>query len=136
MAYVSQETKNDRAPEIKAVLKKYGMKGSISVRHQMTLVVTLSAGKLDIIGNWYDTNTKRNNRAYPVEEKPSHLDVSRHWLDSNFNGDTLDFMRQLFDAMEGPDWYDRSDIMTDYFDTAFYVDVRVGKWDKPYNLEG
>ena len=33
MAYVSQEKKKQLAPAIKAVLKKYGMKGSIAVRH-------------------------------------------------------------------------------------------------------
>ncbi len=30
-------------------------------------------------------------------------------------------------------WYDRSDAMTDYFDTAFYLDVEIGRWGKgPY----
>jgi hypothetical protein len=29
-------------------------------------------------------------------------------------------------------WYDRSDSMTDYFDTAFYIHLNVGAWDKPY----
>ena len=29
-------------------------------------------------------------------------------------------------------WYDRSDAMTDYFDTAFYLDVEMGRWGKPY----
>ena len=27
-----------------------------------------------------------------------------------------------------------SDAMTDYFDTAYYVNIHVGKWDKPYEL--
>ena len=29
-------------------------------------------------------------------------------------------------------WYDNSDPMTDYFDTAFYLDVELGRWQKPY----
>jgi len=37
--------------------------------------------------------------------------------------------------MKGADWYDNSDAQTDYFDTAYYVDVNVGKWDKPYIVE-
>jgi hypothetical protein len=28
--------------------------------------------------------------------------------------------------------YDDSDAMTDYFDTNFYLDVSIGKWDKPF----
>lgn len=29
-------------------------------------------------------------------------------------------------------YYDNSDPMTDYFDTAFYLDVEMGRWQKPY----
>jgi hypothetical protein len=29
-------------------------------------------------------------------------------------------------------YYDDSDAMTDYFDTAFYYDIEVGSWDKPH----
>jgi hypothetical protein len=29
-------------------------------------------------------------------------------------------------------YYDNSDAMTDYFDTAYYVSIHVGSWDKPY----
>jgi hypothetical protein len=35
----------------------------------------------------------------------------------------------------GRAWYDNSDAMIDYFDTAFYVSINVGKWDKPYTLK-
>ena len=29
-------------------------------------------------------------------------------------------------------WYDRSDSMTDYFDTAYYISMNVGNWNQPY----
>lgn len=35
-------------------------------------------------------------------------------------------------AKDGRAWYDNSDAMTDYFDTAFYYHITVGKWSKPY----
>jgi hypothetical protein len=31
--------------------------------------------------------------------------------------------------------HDRSDIQTDYFDVGWYVDVNIGRWNKPYILE-
>lgn len=31
-------------------------------------------------------------------------------------------------------WYDNSDAMIDYFDTAFYMHVSVGKYGKPYEM--
>ena len=37
-------------------------------------------------------------------------------------------------ANGGRAWYDNSDAMIDYFDTAYYTHVSVGKWDKPYEL--
>jgi len=36
----------------------------------------------------------------------------------------------------GRAWYDNSDAMTDYFDTAYYTNIRIGKWDKPYKFTG
>ena len=33
-------------------------------------------------------------------------------------------------------WYDNSDSMTDYFDTAYYFDISVGDWSTPYALQG
>ena len=32
----------------------------------------------------------------------------------------------------GRGWYDNSDAMIDYFDTAYYMDISVGDWNKPY----
>lgn len=132
MAYISQSEKATLLPEIKRVLKKYGMKGSVSIRHHMTLVVTLPEGSLDLIGNWYEMARNDRGRAYPVGDKPTYLNVSHHWLDSRFSGDCLAFLSELFEAMRGPDWFDDSDLMTDYFHVAHYVDVNVGRWNRPY----
>ena len=35
-------------------------------------------------------------------------------------------------AVGGKEWYDNSDSMIDYFDTAFYINMSVGRYDKPY----
>lgn len=37
-------------------------------------------------------------------------------------------------AEGGRAWYDNSDSQIDYFDTAFYVDLNVGSWNKPYEV--
>jgi hypothetical protein len=36
-----------------------------------------------------------------------------------------------FTALKSADWYDESDAQTDYFNTAVYVDINVGKWRSP-----
>lgn len=32
-------------------------------------------------------------------------------------------------------YYNNSDAMTDYFDVAFYYDIHVGAWNKPYEVK-
>ena len=139
MASMNQKTKAELAPGIKAVLKKYGMKGSIAVRNHMVLVVNIKSGKLDVMQNWYDTVTK--NGVFTVNsygdniKKPEYLDVNQYWIDDQYTGNVLHFLRELYYAMKGNKWYDRSDIQSDYFDTAYYMDINIGSWNKPYELE-
>jgi hypothetical protein len=37
--------------------------------------------------------------------------------------------------MKGPDFYDRSDIMSDYFNVSHYTDIRIGSWKQKYKLQ-
>ena len=39
-------------------------------------------------------------------------------------------------AEGGREWFDKSDAMTDYFHTAFYINLNVGEYDKPYVYNG
>lgn len=116
MAYVSQADKAKLAPAIKAVLNKYGVKGSISVRHHSSLVVTLRSGNID-----FGTDNS---------------DVNVYWIDQHYTGTARKFLNELLDAMKGPDFFDHSDAMTDYFHRSHYTDIHVGKWDKPYVFMG
>jgi hypothetical protein len=112
MAYINQERKKELAPAIKAVLKKYNMKGTISVNNHSTLVVTLKEGKFKF--------------------NKDHFGVNTYWINEHYTGEVKDFFNELVKAMKGTGWYDRSDAMTDYFDTAYYIDINVGRWNKPY----
>ena len=38
--------------------------------------------------------------------------------------------------MKGTKWFDKSDLMTDYHHIAYYLNINVGKWDKPYQFTG
>jgi hypothetical protein len=133
MAYVSQEMKRAKAPAIKAVLAKYGMKGSISVDNHSSLVVTLKEGVLDLIGEANRFNRedaeRRNERFYPVE---GNYSVNTYWIDDHYKGKIRSFFKELLAAMRGNDWFDNSNSQIDYFHTAFYTDINVGRWNKPY----
>ena len=133
MAYVSQEYKAKVAPIVKALCKKYGVKGSLSVRHHSTLVLTVKSGKLDFINNFNNTIAERvgGNRVNPADK---YLQVNVYWCHEHFSGKAKDFMVEAVKALKGPDYFDKSDIMTDYFHTSHYVDINVGSWNKPYEV--
>lgn len=137
MAYMNQEMKKELAPSIKKVLSKYGVKGTIGVRNHMVLVVNIKSGKLDICGNWFDTATKygtTNNYGDEIK-KPDYIQVNHFYIDEHYSGQVKDFLLELLSAMKGDNWYDRTDTMTDYFDTAYYLDINIGDWNKPYTVE-
>ena len=120
MAYVSKELKAKLAPGIKAVLKKYDVKGTIAVNNHSTLVVNIKQGAIDFAadctGNDY------------------HYQVNTYHIDRGWTGKAAEFLNELVAAMKGTEWYDRSDIMTDYFDTAYYMDINIGRWDREYEV--
>lgn len=123
MAYMNQEKKKKLAPEIKKVLKKYAMKGSIAIENYSTLVVNLKEGALDLIGD----QGSDYNRDY--------IDVNTYKCVEWAKSPTIKaFYDELIKAMKGDLWYDKSDIQIDYFDTAYYLNINVGQWDKPYVL--
>lgn len=136
MAYVSQEMKAELAPAIKAILKKYGIKGSLSVDNHSTLVLTIKSGKIDFIKNVNDVNKNRVDLwGDPVRKAQDYLSVNTYWYHEHFSGVAKKFLSEMIAAMKGPKFFDHSDAMSDYFNCSHYIDINVGKWNKPYILE-
>jgi hypothetical protein len=124
MAYMNQERKRAIAERVKPILREYGMRGSFSVDNHRGIQLTLRSGKIDFRGLAKEPATRaywQTNTYYPGRE---------------FNGDAAEFLAKVVAAMKGDEWYDRSDIMTDYFDVAYYVSVDVGRWDREYIYQG
>jgi hypothetical protein len=124
MAYMSQEHKARLAPTIRAICKRHGVKATLSVRHHSSLVLTVKQGSI----NFYsDFNGEGLNRNYHIQVNPYHYG-------SHFTGRALAFLKEVVPAMYGPDYFDESDIQTDYFHCSHYVNVNIGRWDQPYAL--
>ena len=124
MAYINQDKKKELAPKIKAVLKKYGVKGTISISHHSNLVVRLKEGKIDLYGEKNSTNWCGSHGSDSV---------NTYHIDSHFTGKSRVFLNELHAAMNGGNW-DKSDVMTDYFNVGWYTDIVVGNKSagKPY----
>ena len=141
MAYVSQELKSKLSPKIKAICKKHGVKASIAVRHHSTLVLNVKSGKIDFIENYIKTDADKvaANKMSPDTiahiRKNQSLDVNTYWAHEHYSGKAKQFLTEMISAMKGPDFFDHTDAQTDYFHCSHYIDINIGKWDKPYIVE-
>ena len=116
MAYISQKDKKELAVGIKKVLKKYGCKGNIGVKDHMSLYVDVMEGPID----------------FKHTHGEGYSQVNTHWIDDHYKGIEKDFLNDLKSAMKGNKWYDNSNAQIDYFNTAYYININIGKWNKPY----
>lgn len=117
MAYFSQEQKKAMAPKIKALLKRYGMKGSLSVQRHSSVILTLKSGPID----------------FGAAEGVNVYWIADHYADRPY---VRDFLLEAVKILKGPDYFDETDIQTDYFHTSHYYDIKLGKWNQPYVYTG
>ena len=127
MAYVSKETKQALAPEIKRVLNKWKMKGSISGQGSATLKVTINEGPFSL------PKASHNHWSTGYE----YYQVNPYWYQTaeGLSGSWKGFLTELEAAMKGSIWFDKSDSMSDYFHTAYYIDMQIGSGLKEYRFE-
>ena len=140
MAYMNQEKKKALAPQIKSVLSKYGVKGSIGVDNYSSLVVTLKEGNIDFIAA-----ANKSNLEYAERTGQRFYEVKGNYQANPYHamkdeGIVGKFFGELIDAMNGKGSsianHDNSDIMTDYFDIGWYLNINVGRWDRDYVYTG
>ena len=140
MAYMSQERKAQRAPVIKAILKRYGVKGTLAVRNHSTLVLNIKSGKIDFVGNYIKTDAAKPHARKMSQDqidylvKNRSLDVNPYWFQEHYSGKAKSFLTEVFAALKGDDYFDETDAQIDYFHTSHYCDVNIGQWNKPYEL--
>ena len=125
MAYMNQEQKAKIASELKKVMPA-DWKYSLSVHHHSTIVLTISAAPVDLIAQM-KMNLERgcNHKDY--------VQVNHYHLDKQFAGELLETFRKIRQALN-TDNYDRSDIQTDYFEVGHWVNINIGRWNKPFQV--
>ena len=133
MAYMSQDRKKEIAEVVKVILKEYGVKGTLAVRHHSTLVLNINSGCIDFIGNYVSMMDSTKLENY-LDFRPSYLDINPYHYRDHFDGKAKEFLNKVFNAMNKGN-HDNSDVQTDYFDVGWYVDINIGRWDKPYILK-
>jgi len=135
MAYMNQQKKAIIASKLKPVLKKYGVKGSLKVSNHSTIVLNVKSGKIDFIQNYNSTVGNQPGAFRNGSAAEKSISVNPYWFHENFSGQSKEFLTEAIAALKGADCYDESDAQVDYFNTAYYVDINIGKWNKPYTVE-
>lgn len=131
MAYITADDVKAIRNELKAAFPKWKFgvrKGSGS----LSVDVTILKGTCSFADNF--TNDRR------------YVQVNTYWIKSNWvdaeEAAALEKINEIMHNAPGRanadrKYYDRSDAMTDYFDTAFYTHLSIGQWDKDYEcVEG
>jgi len=125
MAYISAED----VKAIRAELKEKFPKWKFGVRK--------GAGSLSV-----DVTIKQGTASF---EGKTYQQVNQYWIDSHWTDfEDAAALKRINEIMHnapgragGKKFYDNSDAMTDYFDTAFYTHLSIGSWDQPYTcVEG
>ena len=134
MSYMNQEKKAKIAVLIKPLLKKYGIKGTLSVSNHSSIYLNLKEGPIDFIGNANDVCANQSYGERIENRHKNNMQVNVYWVADHFTGVAKEFLLSAVEALKSAGYYNNSDAMTDYFDTAYYYNINVGQWDKPYKL--
>lgn len=124
MAYMNQEKKAKIAAALKRVIPA-GWKYSLAVRHGSTIVCTISEAPFDLLKAFRASE-------YRDPESITHADVNVYHVRRAFEDECVADVMEAIVAALNTDNHDRSDVQTDYFDVGHYVDLQIGRWDKPF----
>lgn len=119
MAYIT-------ADEVKAIRvalrKEYPLyKWSVTKNHHSGVNVSIMAGPVSFS---------------EILDSRNYSQINEYHLDHY--GEYEKFLRDVVNIIKTADkqWYDKSDAMTDHFDTAFYIHLSIGRWDRGYEYNG
>lgn len=138
MAWVQKETVTKVREALKVLNKEYGMKTSVSGTNSSSLNVRISSGKIDLIGNYIETvgdaNVMRDyEEVAKYVKRTGYIQVNHYWLDTAYTGRALEYLEKV-KAIMAVDHWDKSDIQSDYFHCAYYMNIHIGAWNKSFEV--
>jgi hypothetical protein len=140
MAFITKQEVQAKSAALKALNKKYGVTAGFSGSNTSKLTLTIRAGKVDFIDSFLrcleNANSANNYNTlavYKYVKENRTVEVNHYYMDQHFDGEALAYLEEVYALMkEGH--FDESDIQSDYFHCAWYNNIRIGSWEKPYEL--
>jgi hypothetical protein len=128
MAYIKTEEVAAIRNELKKRFGHTGLKFGVRKQHHSSVHVTIKAGPIDFSDIYRDGDQYAQVNIYHLQNYGQHQPLFEEIEKIIKTAPAL--------AEGGREWFDKSDIMTDYFHTAFYINLDVGSYDKPYVHNG
>jgi hypothetical protein len=126
MAWVSKELKTKIATALKDA--KLPFKYTVAGANSSSLVVTITEAPAAFLDDYIGTR---------ADIETGYVQLNTHHLHLYFKGKSLKVVEKLISTIKSSgEWFDKSDSMTDYFHTAFYLDVNIGRYNKPCVFTG
>lgn len=125
MAYMSQENKAKLAVEIRKVVPA-DWKYTLSVKHHSTLVLTISQAPIDLIGQNIVSQSRGGDR-------PAYVAINEYYIEREYAPKLADIFKKIKAAMMIGN-HDNSEPQTDFFDVGWYIDIKVGAFERPFKF--
>ena len=80
-------------------------------------------------------NEKQAQRYYTDEVKKGYFDINHYWISETWKGEAEEIFLKIWECCQvGGGHYNRNadDPAADYADFTYFVNMGVGKWNKPY----
>jgi len=131
MAYINSKDVAQIRKELKETFPKF--KFGVRKRDSMAVSVTIKSGPTDFSSIF---NDNYSNKKQYAQINGYHLgNYGEHTKFLSKVQEIIKTAPMRGDGYQKKGWYDNSDAMTDYFDTAYYIDINIGSWDKPYEVK-
>lgn len=137
MAYITKETVKEIREDLKTRFpRKDGWKFSVSGGNSSNLTIKIVEGPVTFEVWEYDRYSNdpempkgpQHARAMDNRKVVTNGGVNPYYIDDNFvDGKGKDALVTIVKDVIGKRHWDKSDIQTDYFNTAFYFNVKIGK---------
>jgi hypothetical protein len=116
MAYITQDDKKTINAALKVALKGHPtVKVSLSIQNNSSITATITQGP--------ECLTPKSDSGYDT--------VNHYYIDTNYSGQSAEILKLINNCLHIGHW-DKSDIQSDYFSCAWYVNIRIGRWDKAF----
>lgn len=67
------------------------------------------------------------------DKDSGYCQINEYWLQNYGQHQALfEAVLKIIKMAPEKQWYNNSDAQIDYFDTAFYIHMQIGNWNKPY----